>query len=479
MSLSMVGEDLIIRKEIIMLSGHLQEKSGKYYAVLNCKHHDGSRFPKWVPTGLPVKKGNKIPAKKQLDEFRGSYNIFGELISSASETNVELTHVSMNELLIPANKKGVVSSSSDSSMLFSDYMLSWLSYMETEVDPVTYAGYYNSVVEVIVPYFKEKEVKLSELTAKDLKDFYRYERLGDPDADKKPKKGTTVVRYHANIHTALEVASTDDLVAKNVAHKMRPATDKFVGGFYLMDEALELIRVATNTRLELAVLFGLFYGLRRSEIVGLKWQNFDLENATFTIAHTVTSYRMKGKTVRHAKNKTKNQSSMRSLPLIPTFVEMLKALKEKQREDRLAFAEYYSREYQDYVYVNEIGELITPNYISSMFPILLRKNGLRHIRFHDTRHSCASLLLKNGVSMKEIQAWLGHSDYGTTANLYAHLDVDNSKLASAQRLSNGLFGLPSAPNPEPQPPAPNPDPLANEIEETPRFVPKLVALRAI
>lgn len=238
-------------------------------------------------------------------------------------------------------------------------------------------------------------------------------------------------------------------------------------------------RSGKGTKLELAVMFGLFYGLRRSEIVGLKWQNFDLHNATFTIAHTVTSYRLNGKTIRHAKNKTKNQSSMRSLPLIPVFVEMLTALKEQQKEDRLAFAEYYSREYQDYVYINEIGELINPNYISSEFPKLLQRHGLRHIRFHDTRHSCASLLLKNGVSMKEIQAWLGHSDYGTTANLYAHLDVDNSKLASAQRLSDGLFGISTAPNPDPQPPAPNPQPLMNDRRETPKFIPQLVVQRAI
>ena len=67
------------------------------------------------------------------------------------------------------------------------------------------------------------------------------------------------------------------------------------------------------------------------------------------------------------------------------------------------------KDYIGYVYVNEIGELINPDYISSTFPKFLRKNGLRQIRFHDTRHSCASLLLRNGVQMKEIQAWLGHS----------------------------------------------------------------------
>lgn len=425
-----------------MLSGHLQEKSGKYYAVLNCKHHDGKRFPKWVATELPVKKGNKRAAERLLNDFRSSYTIYGEPIDG------EDTDISTSEPVVetqPKAQETVTPIQEDDGDLFAEYMLSWLSDIEIDVDPVTYAGYCDSVEGVIVPYFKEKGIKLHELTAKDLKDFYKSERKGNPEKAKKPKKGTTVVRYHANIHTALEEAVTHGLVPRNVAHKMRPVTEKFVGSFYLVEEALDLIRVAQGHKLELAVLFGLFYGLRRSEVVGLKWQNFDLINDTFTIAHTVTCFQSKGKKVRYAKDKTKNQSSMRSLPLIPLVKEKLLALKELQKENLRVFAEYYNKEYLGYVYIDEIGELIKPDYISSMFPVLLKKNGLRHIRFHDTRHSCASLLLRHGISMKEIQAWLGHSDYSTTANLYAHLDVEASKLHSAQRLSAGLFGLMSSP----------------------------------
>jgi integrase len=421
-----------------MLSGHLQEKGGKYYAVLNCKHRDGKRFPKWINTELPVKKGKKRAAERVLDEFRSSYNVYGELID---DSDVVLTSPEITEQAQPEIQEVVKQVQEDKGILFCDYMLSWLSDVETDVDPVTYAGYCDSVEGVIVPYFKEKGISLHGLTAKDLKDFYKYERKGDAEKNKKPKKGTTVVRYHANIHTALEEAVTHGLVPRNAAHKMRPVTEKFVGSFYLVEEAMELIRVSQGHKLELAVLFGLFYGLRRSEVVGLKWQNFDLTNDTFTIAHTVTCFQSKGKKVRYAKDKTKNQSSMRSLPLIPPVKEKLLALKEQQKENQRVFAEYYNKEYLGYVYVDEIGELIKPDYISSMFPILLKKNGLRHIRFHDTRHSCASLLLRHGISMKEIQAWLGHSDYSTTANLYAHLDVETSKLHSAQRLSAGLFGL--------------------------------------
>lgn len=112
----------------------------------------------------------------------------------------------------------------------------------------------------------------------------------------------------------------------------------------------------------------------------------------------------------------------------------------RQQEERRLFGNSYNPKYIGYVYVDEIGNLIKPNYISTAFPKFLVKHNLRRIRFHDTRHSCASLLLRNNVSMKQIQAWLGHSDYSTTANLYAHLDLDASLMISASQLDKGLFG---------------------------------------
>lgn len=95
------------------------------------------------------------------------------------------------------------------------------------------------------------------------------------------------------------------------------------------------------------------------------------------------------------------------------------------------------KDFIGYICINEIGNLIKPGYLSVEFPKLLEKKGLRRIRFHDLRHSCASLLIANGVPMKQIQEWLGHSDFSTTANIYAHLDY-SSKLSSADALLGGL-----------------------------------------
>ena len=87
--------------------------------------------------------------------------------------------------------------------------------------------------------------------------------------------------------------------------------------------------------------------------------------------------------------------------------------------------------------MDEMGNLILPNYVTGAFAKLLESHGLRKIRFHDLRHSCASLLLKQGVPMKQIQEWLGHSDISTTANIYAHLD-SQSKQLSAETMERTL-----------------------------------------
>ena len=94
--------------------------------------------------------------------------------------------------------------------------------------------------------------------------------------------------------------------------------------------------------------------------------------------------------------------------------------------------------YDGYVFVNELGERMRPNYLTEYFPKYIAKHGMPKMRFHDLRHSCASLLLANGVPLKQIQEWLGHSDFSTTANIYAHLDY-RSKISSAQAMEQGML----------------------------------------
>ena len=382
-----------------MVAGHLQEKKGYFYMVLSYNDAAGKRKTKWLPTQLPV-KGNKKKAEKLLMETRKTFEPEEKPITD--------------------------------DILFSEFMLRWLEVVKPTIAVTTYSSYSNMVKKVIVPYFKEKEITLTELKATDIQTFY-MEQL-------KRVKANSVIHYHANIHKALKYAVKIELIDSNPADKVeRPKKDRFVGSFYDSDEVQRLFEAAKGTKLEIPIFLGAFYGLRRSEALGLKWNAIDFQNNTITIRHTVTSCTIDGKRVQVAQDTTKTKSSMRTLPLVPVFKEKLIALKEQQKEYRRVCGRCYDKRYLDYICVDEMGTLVSPQYLTTAFPKLLERNGLRHIRYHDLRHSCASLLLANGVPMKQIQEWLGHSDFSTTANVYAHLDY-NSKLLSADAMVNGLKG---------------------------------------
>ena len=379
-----------------MVAGHLSEKNGNYYAVLSYTDAFGKRRTKWVNTGLPV-RGNKKKAEAFLMEERKKF-----------QTAEPVT----------------------GGVLFADYIEQWLEVAKPTIAVATYASYCSMVKCVIAPYFRERRITLQGLTPKDIQDFY-LEKL-------KTVSASSVIHYHANIHRALKHAVKLDLIPTNPADKVdRPKKDRFIGNFYDAEEVNKLFEVSKGTKLEFPILFGAFYGLRRSEALGLKWDAIDFENDSITIRHTVTSVTLDGKVQLVAADTTKTKSSLRTLPLVPFVKERLLLLKKEQENNRRLCGRSYHKQYAGYVCINEIGDLIKPHYVTEQFPKLLDANGLRRIRFHDLRHSCASLMLANGVPMKQIQDWLGHSDFSTTANIYAHLDY-STKLSSADAMLSGL-----------------------------------------
>ncbi len=384
-----------------MVAGHLQEKKGYFYIVLSYKDAGSKRKTKWMQTGLPV-KGNKRKAEAMLAEARNNF-----------------------EEPVAVTQDGI---------LFSDFMLSWLEMWKSQVELTTFASYSQYVKKRIAPYFKKKGILLTDLQPMDIQEFYRFQM------EERGVSANTAIHYHANIRKALQYAVKVGLIPNNPADRVdRPRKEKFVGGFYDNKEINALLDACAGQKIELAVILGSYYGLRRSEIVGLKWDAIDFDNNSITIRHTVIETTLDGKVVMVEKDRTKNKSSYRSLPLVPEIKSLLQRLQAEQEENRKVCANAYNTEYLGYLYVDELGNRIKPNYITQNFARLLRNKGLRKIRFHDLRHSCASLMLANGVPMKQIQEWLGHSDFGTTANTYTHLDF-NSKLSSAQAMSDTLSG---------------------------------------
>ena len=133
-----------------------------------------------------------------------------------------------------------------------------------------------------------------------------------------------------------------------------------------------------------------------------------------------------------------------SLPLVPEVIEVLQKFKQIQENNKKLYKKSYNSKYKEYLCVDNLGNIIAPDFITKHFKRLLKNSDLKMIRFYDLRHSCASLLLERGITLKEIQAWLGHSNFNTTANIYAHLDT-NVKQKSANVLSNILNGQKNIP----------------------------------
>ena len=388
-----------------MVAGHLQEKNGMFYVVLNYRDENGKRKTPWISTNLPV-KGNKKRAENFMMDVRRNF----------VPPNVQ--RIEERE----AMQKGDI--------LFTDFLLKWLRVAKSTVKLTTYASYEMMATRIIIPYFETLNIKLKELTTEDIQEFY--------NAQLERVSASTVIHYHAVIHRALKYAVKIKTIQSNPAVNVeRPRKEKFIGSFYDKKEINTLFDIIQGHPLEVAIKLAAFYGLRREEIIGLKWTAIDFENNTLTIQHTVTECNLDGKHIEVASDTAKTDSSLRTMPLVTNFREMLLAKKEKQEHYRKLCGRSYCKEYLDYIFVNEMGERWKPRYLSDGFKRILEQNGLRRIRFHDLRHTCASLLLANNVPMKKIQEWLGHSDFSTTANIYAHLDFQ-SKISSAEAMLTGL-----------------------------------------
>lgn len=387
-----------------MVSGSLTIKKGYYYVVLTWVDGKEERHRKWIATGLP-QKGNKRKAMEELTRLKNTFE----------------------------PPKAVQDLSLD--MLFTDYLRQWLDIVKVRVKIATYSSYQDMTENIIIPYFEKKGLRLREVEARHIQQFYS-EKL-------KTVSANSVIHYHAIIYQALKYALKTDMVTQNVAMKVdRPRKNSFQPNFLTAEEMQQMFEIIKGTKMQLPVMVAAFYGLRRGEVLGLKWDAIDFNRGTLTIKRTVTQIKIDGKYQIIEQDSAKTKSSMRTLPLVGSFKEYFEEAKKAQEFNKKVCGDSYNYDYDGYVFVNEIGERMKPDYLTTAFPEYLKRHGMKKIRFHDLRHSCASLLLANGVPLKQIQEWLGHSDFSTTANIYAHLDYA-SKISSAQAMENGLQ-LPSS-----------------------------------
>ena len=368
-----------------MVTGSIYERKGIYYAIVSY-YVDGRRKQKSVSTGLPV-KGNKRRALEFLENLKRTY-----------ETKESMENMDGSRLLM------------------TDYMDEWLKIVKPLVERATYKSYDNMVSARIRPHFEKLNLLLTEVEPKHIKMLY----------DEILEQGyttNTVIHYHAVLHQALAYAVKNDYILSNPADRVkRPKKNKHISSFYTKEEILTLLDIAKDDPIYIPIVLSAYYGFRRSETLGMRWSAIDFENKTITVNHKVTELTENGKTIVYAEDKLKTKSSYRTLPLIPVVEEKLLEHKSKLERNQKLFGNSYCKEYIDYVCVDEMGKLFRPNFVSDHFGWLLKKYGLKKLTFKELRHSCASMLVAEGIPMKSIQEWLGHSNFSTTADIYSHID---------------------------------------------------------
>lgn len=389
-----------------MITGSVQINKGYYFIVFNMYNEYGKRKPEWHSTGLKVdnneRKNNQI--RKQAEKM----------------LNEELVRVNAENSF--SNKLNTIAKNSKySNMLFSDYMLEWLENIKPKVVQSTYIGYEQVVKGRLCPYFKSKKIKLIDLRPRDIQDFINH-------LYKQRLKGSTIAHYTSNMNTALKEAVIAEIIPSNPMDRIESVKKEvYIPEFYTDDELIELIEVIKTQKLELPLTLGIIYGLRREEILGLTWNAIDFKNKSITIRKTVGRGKYDGVTQFLIKDIPKNKSSYRTLPMFDFIADSLKKYKEKYKLNEKIFGNTYITDYKDFICLMDNGELVKPDYVDRTFSRILKENGFRHIRLHDLRHSCATLLLRNGVPLPEIQKWLGHSNIITTQR-YSHLDQNDKSI---------------------------------------------------
>ena len=270
----------------------------------------------------------------------------------------------------------------NSPVLFTDFITDWLKMMKSRVEITTYTSYERAIIHKIVPYFEPLHYTLQDMEQhpKYIQDFYQHELDRGLTAN-------TVIHYHANIRKCLQYAFQIGMIRSNPADRVeRPRKEKFKSEIYSGEELEQLFKAIQGDPSEFGVIMAAFYGLRRSEVVGLKWDAIDFENKKISIQHTVVTAKVNGTLTEIARDKTKTKSSCRTLPLIPACEQMLNKMKKEQEQNRKVCGKSYCTDYLDYIYVDPMGKRIRPDFLSQHFPDFLVAHQMKRIRFHDLRH---------------------------------------------------------------------------------------------
>lgn len=309
-------------------------------------------------------------------------------------------------------------------MKVSEYLTEWLDSQELCLQRSTYESltvYFN---RHLIPYFDSLDIELSELKAKHIQDYAKYKSKNGRLDGKQGGLSLVSVRKHISVlKQSLNYAVVCDYIQTNPAQyiKLPRQKNKLTKRTVLLtsDEAQHVINAFENHPLQLFVLIGLYYGLRKSELIGLRWSAIDFDKDTLTVNHTV----VKCLSIER-KDSTKTENSLRTFQLLPEIKEQLLRMRKNSAAE------------SEYIFCRADGSPLRPDSVLRSFQRVLRNHNLPTMRLHDIRHSTASILFDKGWSLEDVKEWLGHSDIETTSNIYTHYRKERHVL-----MANTLVGM--------------------------------------
>ncbi len=400
--------------------GSWYQKCGYYYVRISY-YDGGKRKTKNFPTGIRVNAEKKAKLDRKADKK------VAEILA---------------KFVVPGGPE------ERKEQLFADTVADWLKHQKISKPASTYAGYRYAANDVMLYFRKINPVKTVDLTASMIEQYQGWERTrrqagysGEHKKNCKYKDGSgienTIKHRTTLIRSVLQYAKRDGLVERNVAssrdcHISLPSPQRHIFHVLNVTDSNNLMLLLKNEPLwfRVAVALALLIGLRRSEVIGAREEAINWEKGRILISQTVTQQTVDGKNILTVKPFTKNRKP-KDLLLVLDLLQLVGALVEEHKKNQVIFGEDYDHTWDGYLIRYPDGKLVSPNMLTNKFDQFIKKHGLKTIRFHDLRHSCASILYANGVDLLTIQEILGHAQLSTTL-MYTHIINDQQYVALSQ-----------------------------------------------
>ena len=384
------------------MTGCVAQRKDIYYVRLVYYDKNHYRKEKWISTGLSG-RGAKQKATAMIDSMIEKYSYLEK---------------------------------SEHPAKMADYLKMWKELQMDEVAETTFDGYHTYVDRHLIPYFKDLNINIQDITAGHVMDYLNYLSKDGGRKDNKigGQSNNSIRKIMSILRKVFDYAVLYGDIKINPALQVpMPQKEKNKSKrqvFLTAEEAQKMLDAFQNEEIGPIVFVTLYYGLRKSEALGLRWQAVDFENDTISINHTVV-----GGSHIVAKDSTKTYCSERTYQLLPDIKALLLKLKDQQADYKRRLGSGYHN--NDYIFKNPNGVPYRPDSLTRSFKRALERHGLPPMRYHDLRHSTASILVDKGWDINSIKEWLGHADISTTANIYAHMSK-KKKVSLAKDLDKTL-----------------------------------------